>query len=435
MKKLLLLFIFFFLSINVFSQKRDRALNFFYESEKIFNIDYLYYPSESKDSINLLFFYKLSNSLFSYEKINIDNNSYFISYANLVIDFKDENGIIKKSITIKDTLICNNFDETKSKNSFKNNYIKITLKKDFYTVIADLNDNSYEKLKSKKINRLDLKTIDYSNSFKYLNVYEDYIGNTIPFINDSSSSFNYENSYLIFLSDKRITDLNYYMTYPENQDDYKWLDSFNLNGKVKPLNLKKSDDPINFGNIINNELNSESLNKFGLELKKIRLDKNMFPGNYKLNLSQNNSIFNIKIVWDDLPKSLTEPIYASEIMYYVLNDTEFKNITSGSKQKVFTNILNYWKSQDPTPNTSYNEKMFSYFNRVDEAFVNYQTINEKDGAKTERGKIYILYGKPERIERKLGNKVNQEVWKYEKLKKEFTFETNPSGIYILKAIK
>ena len=38
-------------------------------------------------------------------------------------------------------------------------------------------------------------------------------------------------------------------------------------------------------------------------------------------------------------------------------------------------------------NTPYNEEMAEYFSRVDYAFYNFQTINQKDGAKTDRGKI------------------------------------------------
>jgi hypothetical protein len=53
---------------------------------------------------------------------------------------------------------------------------------------------------------------------------------------------------------------------------------------------------------------------------------------------------------------------------------------------------------------------------------------------TDRGKVYILYGPPSTIERKLVEKSSIEIWKYIELKKEFTFESISTGVYKLSKI-
>jgi GWxTD domain-containing protein len=67
--------------------------------------------------------------------------------------------------------------------------------------------------------------------------------------------------------------------------------------------------------------------------------------------------------------------------------------------------------------------MTVYFQRVDYAFANFRTLKEENGALTDRGKIYILYGKPSNVERSLApGGPPKETWTYGSLNREFIFE-------------
>jgi hypothetical protein len=79
--------------------------------------------------------------------------------------------------------------------------------------------------------------------------------------------------------------------------------------------------------------------------------------------------------------------------------------------------------------------MFEYFRRVDYAFFNFQSVSQKDGADTDRGKIYILNGKPGSVERNLVGDKSFELWTYEKMKKVYTFELVSNGNFKLTSIK
>lgn len=64
---------------------------------------------------------------------------------------------------------------------------------------------------------------------------------------------------------------------------------------------------------------------------------------------------------------------------------------------------NFWKSRDPLHLTAYNERFLEHYSRVAEANVLFSSpkSREMDGWKTDRGRIWIRYGPPERIIRNL----------------------------------
>ena len=89
----------------------------------------------------------------------------------------------------------------------------------------------------------------------------------------------------------------------------------------------------------------------------------------------------------------------------------------------------YWKKQDPTPETAYNERMDEFYRRADYAYFNFaRNARLLDGALTDRGKIYILYGAPTNIERSfLLGEQPVEIWSYSNNVKRIVKFTDPSG--------
>jgi GWxTD domain-containing protein len=79
--------------------------------------------------------------------------------------------------------------------------------------------------------------------------------------------------------------------------------------------------------------------------------------------------------------------------------------------------------------------MTEYFRRVDYAFFNYQTIIQREGSKTDRGKVYILNGKPDKIENDMNDKRSREIWTYVELEKRYIFDLISVGFYKLVKIE
>ncbi|MDP4200203.1 MAG: GWxTD domain-containing protein [Bacteroidota bacterium] len=105
------------------------------------------------------------------------------------------------------------------------------------------------------------------------------------------------------------------------------------------------------------------------------------------------------IVWQGMPLSLEDPADAIEPLTHILSKEQATEIASGSKQEQVQKLYAYWKTQDPTPGTAYNERMAAFYQRVDYADFNFATSRLLNGVMTDRGKIYLLYGAPSNVDR------------------------------------
>ncbi len=166
----------------------------------------------------------------------------------------------------------------------------------------------------------------------------------------------------------------------------------------------------------------------------IRLPENsILPGQYRLTVisSTGDTLSRLfRVQWETIPASFSDVRYALVLMRYILTDKEYEDISNNPQKR--RAIIDYWRKLDPTPFTVYNEAMAEYFRRADAAAVQFTTLAERNGALSDRGKIYILHGWPDAIEHPDSAKGIREIWIYsKKLNKHFIFEQNTAGAYRL----
>ncbi len=161
----------------------------------------------------------------------------------------------------------------------------------------------------------------------------------------------------------------------------------------------------------------------------------LVPGRYLLTLVNSRSHDSIPLQfdceWTDFAMSFRDASSALQFMSLLLTDEEKKQLDRGDELTLRRNIISWWKKYDPTPQTPFNEAMLAFFHRVDEAKDRFSTPAEKDGRKSERGHVFMLYGSPSRIEthHPLGA-APQEVWTYANLvKKTIVFERDEQDHY------
>ena len=66
--------------------------------------------------------------------------------------------------------------------------------------------------------------------------------------------------------------------------------------------------------------------------------------------------------------------------------------------------------------------MNEYYSRVDYAQLNFSTLTGTKGVNTDRGKIYIMFGKPDKIERNSNSSGKVvETWIYNNPQRKFVF--------------
>jgi GWxTD domain-containing protein len=143
-----------------------------------------------------------------------------------------------------------------------------------------------------------------------------------------------------------------------------------------------------------------------------------------------------KVVWSDMPLSLSDLDYSIDAMRYILTDSQLDSMRSGNKAERKKHFDDYWKALDPTPGTVYNERETEYYRRVDYSFFNFRNPikPDDDGMRTDRGKIFILYGKPTSVDRRLlPDGPAEEVWTYRNnVGKQFIFhDDEKNGTYRL----
>ena len=82
---------------------------------------------------------------------------------------------------------------------------------------------------------------------------------------------------------------------------------------------------------------------------------------------------------------------------YIITDAEraaFKKLATDEEREQF--IEGFWRRRDPDPDTDENEYKEEYYERI--AYANEHYASGIPGWKTDRGRIYITFGKPDSVE-------------------------------------
>ena len=100
-----------------------------------------------------------------------------------------------------------------------------------------------------------------------------------------------------------------------------------------------------------------------------------------------------------LKQELSKPYkkWLDEDVVYIITDEEraaFKQLSNDEERDNF--IEAFWQRRDPTPDTEENEYKEEHYQRI--AYANEHFAAGVPGWKTDRGRIYIVFGKPDEIE-------------------------------------
>jgi len=90
--------------------------------------------------------------------------------------------------------------------------------------------------------------------------------------------------------------------------------------------------------------------------------------------------------------------WLEEDVPYIITDEErraFKKLSTDAEREQFVEI--FWRHRDPTPDTEENEYKDEYYRRI--IYANEHFSAGMAGSKTDRGRMYILHGAPDSIER------------------------------------
>lgn len=123
---------------------------------------------------------------------------------------------------------------------------------------------------------------------------------------------------------------------------------------------------------------------------------------------------------------------AIEQLRYIATEQEYKKLKAAQGDERKEAWLEFWAQRDPTPGTPENEMKDEFYRRVEYANDHFSVVSP--GWKSDRGRIYIMYGRPDEIERhpmEVGLKP-YEIWHYYSSSHYFYFiDENGYGEYRL----
>lgn len=342
----------------------------------------------------------------------------FEAEFRVIVEIMDENSVLVARDINDSRITVSTFEETNDNSLYLQNFLEFKIKAGEYEVaaiISDRNSSGELPIKPKKI------TLEKNKSVQHplVIIAQDFLceekkafilanaGGKVPFSGDKYNL-------IIPLADTSVTELNIIV---ENEDetiistkvDESYIIPIGVVDCDKHISVTSSSENVSLRHFVVRNVNEKL--KEGDVILKVSNDDNSFEEE-----------FHSEVVWFNKPFSLMDPEKAIEYLNFVESDSIVYSMLKESSSDYPELLNNYWLKYDPTPETVYNEIMFEYYNRVDYAIKEFRGISKDNGAKTDRGVVYIKFGKPDKIER-TSNPQGQmiEIWNYSDQERKFLF--------------
>lgn len=407
-------------------------------------------PIESPDSAAIAVFFRMANDFLTFTKV-LNTGEVRGNYsADMVvsIELRDTLGVIRQRVRWKDQAFTNTFEQTNSKVDFHYGWQRLVVGPGTYVITLEIlsqKESNQKKIKLPPVSFTPRRptrqltppvfgepVVVNGKEMVRLFVYS----NNLPFGPSDARA-------LILLGDSVETTYDYIIRQmPWDPRDIRWWRVGDVTGEVRserdrfPRVASASSSDAAYLEMVEQSVPKRPIASIDVDIPL----GSMVPGKYTLELVRKGSTDTIsmrfQIVWEMMPFSLRTIDYAIESMRYICKDETIDSLSAGSAAENREALMNWWRAQDPTQATTFNERMAEYFRRVDNAFFAFSTIAEPDGAQSDRGKVYVLYGQPTDIKKILLNSKSQEIWRYDTgIKQTFTFEVNDRGFYKLVDVK
>ena len=410
LKKLFGVILVLFVTANLFTaQTRERFQSV---SPGLIAIEKNILPSDSGLVCYLSYRVSYSNLIF------VKNGNGFHAGLTFNLDIKSSDKIIERKST-SNSVAISTYDSTNSVDDFLQGVVRFKCNsKDFvvYPYLSILNGNRNFDLDSIKIETA--KTLKQ---------------NVLPpiVVKKNGSSCNPGASFEL---------VNYQNSIPFSPDDYQLIIPIN-DSTVNQINVKIEQEKKevfnqNFSDVIHNDLlikecspniviektNPSHRTKYFV-VDGFSPKLNELPAKFTISANGKTiSEFEINVVWENKPRTLLIPELAIQTLSVIENDEKVDSLLSGDKKDYDKVLTDYWNSKLTDKSTAFNALESEFYKRADYALTHFSSLNNKNGVKTDRGKVYIQYGKPDEVKREYSeSNYVVEIWVYHRLKKEFVF--------------
>jgi len=400
---------------------------FLEEKEPIFFVDYATFREEPGEKFRLEVYYKILTKGLSFVK---EDDKFKASYEIQVF----VSNKINKQVTgtsMEEDYIVNSYEETRSPLNFLINQITLSLYSGRYRLrikLIDHNSGSASELEKDFIipSRIEKKII--FSDIEFIRQLSD------PKNSDSDSikttRFNKTGETAIpsvsrSYGDSDPTLIFYFEIYDGPQKPQPFLLKYGMEHSAQAF-LHEETTTVTLGPEVFSAFDSISLAGFP-------------SGDYTLAITLlDNGQINAKterpfhVEWSFLNLLKNDYFKAIEQLKYVASPEEIKKLKQVPEDQRIQSWLEFWKSKDPTPNTPQNELRDEYYSRLRYVNQNF-TLPTQEGWETDMGRVYMVYGHPDEVEKHPFDREVQafQKWYYYKRNRVFLFIDRGDGEYQL----
>ena len=357
-------------------------------ADSYFLVDYAAFNADSLNNKRLELYYQIYNAVLNFEQ---KNNQYVAEYEIVIKIYNSKDSLVDSYHKTKKVIVPNE-KKAKSKYDYRTDQVNVILKPDKYVTTFTLNDPNSKKVVIRKL-KLNLK----DNHKKKPNLSDiELVQAAMP---NSEKPNNFEKGKITLITsvshtygnEEKIQLLFYFEIYR----GYGSTDSVRVETKLRHESNMVYRDSLTI------DLSNNPVRQF----RKIIMD-DMNPGTYELSVTlkghRNKKLAvkykNFELVWSQ--KSMLKHDYKQILnqLAIIAPKREIDELKNDSTYEQRLRGFNeFWRKRDPTPGTKENEAKQEFYRRIYIANL-YFTILYQVGWKSDRGRVYIVYGEPDQVE-------------------------------------
>ena len=355
------------------------------------------FPALSPDTSQLLIFVKIENSALQFVKAG----NYFKAGYELTLSVEKEDNILVSQIK-RGSVKVTEFTGTQSENLFQYEFFRTFLRHGSYFLRIQLYDLETRKSVMKK---QELVVPDYHTRSLVIS--------DIVFLNEINGT---------------LENLRPVMPPVRTEEDTAFC---------ARIDLFSSEPSVTLFETIRNQEKTLVLDTVQIDLPQkrrivyFRLNQDFPFGKYILSIhavtgrAEETVRARFYIQAQNHPDTLPDLETAVAALVYIMEKKQWNQLRNAPETEQKKILKTFWKNRDPDPENEPNALEAEYYRRVTVANHEFPAFkNSRQGWKTDRGRIYILYGAPTDIERPLIRPSAEgrfEIWVYHQLQRRFVF--------------
>jgi len=385
------------------------------QKESLFHVLPSTMPTVYADSVRLTVFSRIAFDFLQF----VFKDTIYESNYELTYQIRDVKGGLAESLITRSKVTTRDYQETNARHIFSQKAVHFMLKPGLYELLIELRDMETEDPVRHKVeikipayhgNSLAVSDLLYYRSRSAVELEVDMDNPIFPGIRNQRDSTLYAHFYLYHPAVGDSFTIHYTYT-PENEEPrYTHLLRASADQFIQSVFIKL-DEPMDFG-------------QYDFHVKISRGDDSV---------SVQSPLY---IRWGSHSTGIQNLKQAIGPLEYIMNPSLYRQLRGAAPEEQKEIIHRFWKDRDPTPETEQNELEDEFYQRVIYASRNFSEWHQRDeGWKTDRGRIYIVYGTPTEIEHSSFSSRERrryEIWNYKHLQRRFVFaETSITGEYRL----